>query len=40
MGFLYFGIGFGLLMGGGIYLLLIRPALKERAEADRQEDDP
>ena len=40
MGFLYFGLGFGLLMGGGIYLLIIRPALRERAEAEQGEDDP
>lgn len=34
MGLIFFGLGFGLMIGCGIYFLLIRPALKERREAE------
>jgi len=30
------GIGFGLMLGMGLYFLLLRPALKERKEAEQQ----
>ena len=34
MALLALGVGFGLTVGAGIFFLLIRPALKERAEAE------
>ena len=49
MGFMIFGIGFGLIFGLGLFFLLIFPALRERAaenkskppaSSQRAEDDP
>ena len=34
MGFVFFGVGFGLFFGLGLYFLILRPALKERNEAE------
>ena len=39
MALITLGVGFGVMIGAGIFLLLIRPALKERAEAEAARDD-
>lgn len=39
MGMIFFGLGFGLFIGLGIFLLLIRPALKERAEEEKRNQE-
>lgn len=38
MALITLGVGFGVMIGAGIFLLLIRPALKERAEAEAARD--
>jgi|TARA_B110000977_G_scaffold59658_1_gene81052 hypothetical protein len=41
MALIVFGIGFGLLMGLGLFLLVIYPAIKERKqEQSDNRDDP
>jgi hypothetical protein len=41
MALIVFGIGFGLLMGLGLFLLVIYPAIKERKqERSDNRDDP
>ncbi len=37
MGFVYFGIGFGVFMGLGLFMLVIYPALRERNK-DRSDE--
>lgn len=37
MALVFFGIGFGLMMGTGLFFLVIRPALKERKDAEKAE---
>jgi hypothetical protein len=37
MGFMIFGIGFGLIFGLGLFFLLILPALRERAAEEKSE---
>ena len=39
MALIYMGMGFGLLFGLGIYLLIIRPAVRERRRARKPGDD-
>jgi len=36
MELIFFGVGFGLLMGAGMFVLVILPALRER---NKEEDD-
>ncbi len=38
MALITLGVGFGVMIGAGIFVLLIRPALKERAEAEAARD--
>jgi len=37
MGFLIFGVFFGLMFGFGLFLLVIYPALRERRQQAKQE---
>ena len=38
MGLVVFGIGFGLLIGAGLFALIIYPALRERKRDQRDHD--
>lgn len=43
MGFIFFGVAFGLLIGTGLFMLVIFPALRERKQEalkDRQQEQP
>ena len=38
MGLIFIGIGFGTIMGAGLYFLIIRPALVERKASEKDKD--
>ena len=38
MALIFIGIGFGTIMGAGLYFLILRPALIERKESEKDED--
>jgi len=43
MSFIFFGVAFGLLIGTGLFMLVIFPALRERKQEalkDRQQEQP
>ncbi len=38
MALIFIGIGFGTIMGAGLYFLIIRPALVERKASEKDKD--